>query len=476
MITAVKSEKGGGLQESSQTAFGPPKNKVILNMFVAALEIAQGKTVTSAARAAGLSINALKSYRRRYPMDWKTIFTEAEKKLATGNVLPPIKFPATDCGLTRKALHGIRTATKLLATGLEHKEVSKILKLKPTTIRHWQSAYSSYWARCLNKATKKNKMESKTETAAAPLSPTMNLLQFFAGYVLPLCLVPRSTSPATLKEYAGALKHWAFYTGDPPVNEITALKCANFLGALSDRVNRRGEKISPNTVRKICIHLQFIFDRLGPRTPKNRMGAGLLGDSPWLDKPRRRNKPPTDSFGLEEISEWIKAAKNATVPQIDGLSPVTWWKALILFTYNTGLRIGSVMRLRWPMLSGNVLTIPGDCYKGGDCHQFTLSGAGVEAISPLKKFQEIYPAIFPWPHGFHYLQTIRREMLKASNIPEAHRYGFHALRKSMATELAKINPYIAQAALGHMSLLTTMNHYVNPQAMTDALKNLPQPK
>lgn len=67
-------------------------------------------------------------------------------------------------------------------------------------------------------------------------------------------------------------------------------------------------------------------------------------------------------------------------------------------------------------------------------------------------------------------------MLKASNIPEAHRYGFHALRKSMATELAKINPYIAQAALGHMSLLTTMNHYVNPQAMTDALKNLPQPK
>ncbi len=454
----------------------PPADRVILSHYYAALAVVQGKTIVQAAHEANISLNTLKAFQYRHKKNWIGLLSEARERLGIEATLPPIKLPAIDPGLTSEAVIGINAAAKLIAKGLTHDEVAKVLTLKPTTIRHWQASYPSYWKKCFNEATKKTKIKSEPEPDEAPLSPEMTLTQFYTTYIRPICLEPKSTSAGTFKEYKNALKLWRFYTGDPPINQIGAPICAKFVKALSQRLTRRGENISPNTCRKVCIHLQMIFDRLGPRTQKNRLGAGLLPDPPYLNKPRRRNKPPTDSFGLDEISLWLQAAETATVPQLDGTTPAAWWRALILFTYNTGLRIGSIMRLRWPMLEGNVLSVPGDCYKGGDSHQFTLSKAALQAIEPLRKFQETCPKIFPWPHGFDYLQSCRRRMLKASKIPETHRYGFHALRKSMATELARINPFVAQAVLGHKSLCTTMNHYVNPQAITDALQNLPQPK
>ena len=298
----------------------PPADRVILNLYHAALAVVQGRTILEAAHAAGISLNSLKAFRRRYQSHWLEILEESRRRLSIEATLPPIQLPAIDPGLTPEALAGIRSAAKLFAKGLTHDEVAKALSLKPTTTRHWQASYSSYWAKCCNEATKKTKVQ-KQEIAPAPLSPSMTLSQFYEAYVRPICLEPRATAAGTFKEYKNALKLWKFYTDDPPVNQIGASTCAKFLGMLSQRLNRRGEKISPNTCRKICIHLQFLFDRLGPRTQKNRMGAGLLPDVPYLDKPRLRRKPPTDSFTLEDISAWLSAAENATVPQIDGITP-----------------------------------------------------------------------------------------------------------------------------------------------------------
>ena len=55
------------------------------------------------------------------------------------------------------------------------------------------------------------------------------------------------------------------------------------------------------------------------------------------------------------------------------------------------------MRLRWPMLEGNVLNIPGDCYKGGDNHQFNLSDAAFRGPRTAQAISRDLPKNFPLP-------------------------------------------------------------------------------
>jgi integrase len=459
---------------SSQTAIHRPGNKALLILYHAAAAVVRGKTIGEGAREAGVSLNALKGYRHRYPTHWEWLLQEAERKLKKSEPAPPVILPASDPGLTSAAVAGIRAATALLAAGMTHEEVTKELKLQPTTIHHWQFSYPQFWRRCFNRAVIKD--EAPAETATVELSPEITTSQFFTAYVKPICLDPKNTQPKTFKAYQNALKHWRQLSGDPPVNQIDDRTCAKFTKSLSQRLNGDGEKISPNTVRKICIHLQFVFDRLGPRNRQNRFGTNLLADSPYLQKPRRRIKPPTDNFSIKEISAWLEAAKCAQAPRIRGITPAEWWTALILFIYNTGLRIGTALKLRWSMLVGNFLTIDGSIYKGGDGRQFTLSDRALEAIRPLRELQSDYPKIFPWPYSESYLEKVRQKILKGSSIDETRQFGFHALRKALASELARVNPIIAQIAMGHTSIRTTAEHYINSESFVESLNKIPQPK
>ena len=472
MTAPVKPNKP---RPSSQTAIRPPADRVILSLYHAALAIAQHKTVAKAAQEAGISLAALKAYRHRYQEHWERILIEAEKKFQSGETLPPISRPVMDSGLTIVAQGGIQKAAMLLSLGMSLEEVTKELKLKPSTIRHWQQAYPVFWRRCNNKAINPGIPEISVENPAMELKPEMKLTQFYRSFIVPICLEPRSAAQGTYKEYSTALKHWKMYTGDPPVNQIDARTCATFMKMLSQRLNKNGEQISPNTCIKIAISIQYMFDRLGPRSRQNRTGAGLLPDVPYLEKPHKRPKTP-DPFTLDEISAWLEAAKGAKVPQIRGLSPAKWWRAIILFTFNSGFRIGTVIKLQWKMLDGNMLNIPSEAYKGGYEKKFVLSTPALEAIEPLRKLEFRFPAIFPWPFEKHYLQVVRSRMMKVSKIPEGRRFGFHALRKAHASFLSQVNPFIAQASLGHTSLKTTIDSYIRPGSMVAALNDLPQPK
>jgi integrase len=66
-------------------------------------------------------------------------------------------------------------------------------------------------------------------------------------------------------------------------------------------------------------------------------------------------------------------------------------------------------------------------------------------------------------------------MFKAADIPKTRRFGFHGLRKSAATEIARVNPEGARLLLGHSSLRTTIGHYIHPSLQAEVFQSLPQP-
>ena len=270
-------------------------------------------------------------------------------------------------------------------------------------------------------------------------------------------------------------KLWARYTDNPPLFKIDVRMAAKFVCALKERgaVRKAGAKASPNTVRKHCIHLQYVLDRAGPCSRHNRQGANLVANVVWLERPRSRRKPASDSFTVAEIGFWLDACLFADSPRIKGILPATWWRSLITFIYNTGLRIGTVLQLEWSMIDGEWLNVPGNIYKGGDSKRFYLNAEAREAIAAVRTARD---RIFPWPCSENRLHRVRREILKRSAIPAHRHFGFHALRKAVATHLAQANPLVAQMVLGHTSLAMTRDHYVHPDIVSGELSKLPQPK
>ena len=310
------------------------------------------------------------------------------------------------------------------------------------------------------------------------LSSAMTLSEFYAAYILPVCRVAADRSDKTIKLDRTALKLWAEITGDPPLERIDQFTCSAFVTELRKRPGKSGAKlISPNTVRKHCIHLQMFLDRAGPRARSNRLGQGLLAEPPYLERPKKRYKPATDSLSLEEIGRWLAVCPRAKLPRkMRGFDATTYWRALVLFTYNTGLRIDTVMCLTQPMLRDDWLIVPPEIYKGGSHGgEFFVNRFAAAALETVRQtaFAEFFP--WPgWPKSASWLQAYRRRQWVDAEIDRPG-VGFHGLRKALTSWIAPQNPMLAKMVCGHSSGDVTQDCYVHPHVVEEIMQRVPQP-
>ena len=310
------------------------------------------------------------------------------------------------------------------------------------------------------------------------LSPAMTLSEFHAAYILPVCRTAAGRAEGTLRIDRTALGLWAAITGDPPLERIDQFTCSRFVAELRKRPGHSGaERISPNTVRKHCVHLQMMLDRAGPRSRANRLGQSLLDDVPYLERPKKRYKPAVDSLSLAEMARWLDVCSQAGLPRkLRGFDAETYWRALILFTYNTGLRIDTVMCLTRPMLDRDWLTVPPEIYKGGSHGgQFFVNRFALAALATVR--QTRYEQFFPWPRwpaSASWLQAYRRRQWAAAGIDRPG-VGFHGLRKALTSWIAPQNPMLAKMVCGHSSGDVTQDCYVHPRVVEQIMQRVPQP-
>jgi hypothetical protein len=129
----------------------------------------------------------------------------------------------------------------------------------------------------------------ETTGASGRPSSRMTLTEFYAGYVRPLLRDPNERDPKTIKQDLQSLGYWKQFTGDPPIEAIDDFICAAFVEQLKRRPGlKKGSKMSPNTVRKHCAHLQYVIDRAGPKNRRNRKGARPGPGSTPATMPRKR--------------------------------------------------------------------------------------------------------------------------------------------------------------------------------------------
>jgi len=310
------------------------------------------------------------------------------------------------------------------------------------------------------------------------LSPDMSLTAFYDAYVHPIHRIAKDADPKTIALDRTALGHWREITGDPPLNEIDEYVTAEFVAGLKTKPGRRGQSMARSTIAKHCIHAQFVLDRAGPRSRRMRNAARLIDEPPGIEKPRQSNAMRLP-LTLEQLQAWIESSSNATSPRLPGVDPVAWWRALILFGYNTALRIDCMMRLEWSMVGeDNWLTVPPEIFKGHEHGGlFFLNQAARDAIKPLRDAG--HDRIFPfrnWPSSSSWLQEQRRRQWGRADIDQPG-CGFHALRRSSLTWLAGKNELVARLVAGHVAGGDMLaGHYVDrKQVVSELLEQLPQP-
>jgi integrase len=316
------------------------------------------------------------------------------------------------------------------------------------------------------------------------LSACSTLTELYERFVLPMRRMPKRAAEGTIEQDRVALDLWVQYTGNPRISDIDSELCQAFIERISRRPGLRGRKtISANTIRKIAMHLQFILDCAGPEVRRDRPTAGLLDSRPpYIMRPDKVDKPATDDFTLGEIGLWLEACKHARqTANLMGIPAAKWWRALILFAYNTGLRIQSIMGAEWDMLDvyrPDWIVIPPEIYKGGKVGgRFFVNRQAREAAESIRRPGQ--SRLFPWqgwPKSASWLHVCRREILAHSQIPEHRRFGFHGLRKALITWIAPKNAMIASMVAGHRRGNVTRDCYVNPGVVQELLSRVPQPR
>ncbi|HEV3022445.1 MAG TPA: site-specific integrase, partial [Pirellulales bacterium] len=298
------------------------------------------------------------------------------------------------------------------------------------------------------------------------LSADVTLSEFIERYVVPVCLV--NAKPRNLIQYRESGRYWKRFTADPPLRSIDDFTCAQFVAGLRTLAGQGGQPLAENTIRKHCVHVQYCLDRAGPKVRHNPRAkqARLLPEVPIVDRPRLVVNEVDDNFTLAEIGHWLDACTHAEAPHDQNCQPPDWWRALVLVAYNTGLRIETLIKLRWGWLRedelGHWLQVPPGAIKKSHGRSFYLPPAGLKSLEPIRPAApRVEAAIFPWPHTESWLHECRRRLLGASKIAPGRRWGFHGLRKAFGTELAKIDGAAVSWALGHSAGSVAQRHYVN---------------
>ena len=323
------------------------------------------------------------------------------------------------------------------------------------------------------------KRRPECDRGRGELSAQMTLADFFWSYAWPDCMEPRGTSKRTQSDYLTSLGYWTRLTGNPPIREITKQTFSRFLTLLRNLPGVcPGQQLSANTIFKHWANIERLLEWTGPAGRHNRNGTGLVQDAPWVEAPRKDHPTPGPRFTLEEMSRWLAILPEAArpIPCMNGFSPAAWWRAVILASYNTGMRPGTLFAIRWEMIDGHSLSIPAGIIKGRHGRFLWLNDFALDALAPLRK--ESGP-VFGWedyPNKATTLLRERRELETAAGIRRLPLYGF---RRAFATECGKINPMAMQIMMGHvgLGLKMAMEHYICAEdVLAEALPKMPQPE
>lgn len=182
------------------------------------------------------------------------------------------------------------------------------------------------------------------------------------------------------------------------------------------------------------------------------------------------------AWTIEEVSRVLIACE-ALAGQMRHL-PVSrrnWWRSLLLFLYDTGLRVNAALRCE----TCDVDMIRRCCRvlathdKTWEERIVAFSPQTAHAMLPLLSLGQ--KVVWPWPWTRRHLWYEFKSILAVAGVSSGRYVGFHRMRKTHATQAVIVAGWeAARASLGHASLRQT-EAYVDLGQLPFTRIELPRP-
>ncbi|MCX7424245.1 MAG: tyrosine-type recombinase/integrase [Planctomycetia bacterium] len=303
----------------------------------------------------------------------------------------------------------------------------------------------------------------------------ITLQGFYDRHYLPNCLTEASDN--TLGLYAVILKRWRLVTGDPPLAAITIELLARFRDFLrACRGESPGSKLSLCSVANYCRYINGLLQKAGPPGYRNRDAADLIPRVPWIKPPKPEQHRPKIA-SIAAIEAVYNAAEMMVVPVVPGIAAPDWWRALMVVTFNTGLRRRSLFSITWGQvdLERGWIDVPANRLKSRREQRICLNPTAVEHLRRIQQGAD--QPVFPWPYCRTHFDPVFRRLQYDAGIPVAAHIGLHMIRKTFGTTWCATDPVAAQLALGHAGLRVTLDRYVrDDEIVSRGVNAIPQPE
>lgn len=257
-------------------------------------------------------------------------------------------------------------------------------------------------------------------------------------------------SPRTWKEYRSTLSTWERLTANPTLAAVSSFDLAAFKAAAV------AAGLAVATVNKHLRHLSHLLTKAGPIGPGNRDGLGLVAASPWT-KPLREREKPIRTVDDATFMRFYESTGAAKFPQVPGVLPAAWWRALIICALTLVVRRQALLGLAWGNvdLVGKWVTVEGTTDKAGRVRRKRLHDA---ARSHLLRIRSASPLVFPFPHSEKTFYRTWERIEAAAGVS----FGLHDLKRTALSRLAATCDAFTLQKLGdHSSIRTTQRYYVN---------------
>lgn len=306
------------------------------------------------------------------------------------------------------------------------------------------------------------------------LFPLVSLYELFEQVYRPERLA--ASPPGTIIQYRVQLGHlqryWSTAEPGPHGPMITKHLTREAIVACRAWLIQQGRSVA--TANKFARHVAALW--------RFAIEEGLI-DEPV--RPIRRLKEPkrkARAWKLSEVSR-ILAALPGPGERICGLRASSWWKAFLLVMYDTGLRISTMMDLRWEYFyysaREGLLRIPAEIVKDDEDLVHELSAQSLAALLAIRGSGSA--SIFPWScdrdRSWRALRNRHRKILQAAGLPWKSRRdgGFHKYRATTASYL-KRGGGDSTEHLGHSTPAVTALYLDRTICRPRQVDLLPRPK
>lgn len=449
---------------------------------------------------------------------WDHHTIASQRKLARKREVTDLHAKRSESGkrsaVTRrsKQIGKMGAAAELSVRGMSNGEIAQKLGIRPRLLVEWATRYPGAWKRMVAKMEKV--LERELDAVVAEVRATAGtdaILQDVDGYLVKCRVAERwskqkgeslfpvngETTLSTFYEsyykpmrmtdasklygetFEITLRAWAAITGDTPLSGITPMMLARFRDAIAQT---RGlspiSRKSPTTVSRMLAQIQSLLDKAGPPGRHNRDAANILSVVPWCKGPRPMPRAPR-IVTEDELNALYLASASMDHPWLPdyGIKPPLFWRVLVVVVFNTGLRHGTVFKLRmeWIDWPAHRILVPATAMKSRRPFTVFLNQTAYKHLEALCRHRD-REFIFPWTGHPHRFYTQWQRLLDFAGIARQNRFGLHALRKTFGTRVWADSPEAAQLGLDHSESQVTIQHYVEGEAiMVPAMERLRQP-